>query len=87
MTADDKKKASNASFNDIIAFVVGEINVRVYQILAGELSDFDLMDETVQATEKLERPRPMPISQHRSALFRKIHPLTSSDLEEVRGHT
>ena len=47
MKADNKETTSNASFDDIISFLVGEINMRIYLILAGELSDFDLMDETV----------------------------------------
>ena len=47
MTADNNETVSNASFDDIIASLVGEINMRVYQISAGELSDFDRTDETM----------------------------------------
>jgi hypothetical protein len=42
MTADDKSVASQISFDDIIAFIVGKINMRVYQISSGELTDFNL---------------------------------------------
>ena len=55
MTADDTDTAYGASFNDIIAFLEGEITMRVYQILSGELPDFDLPDETVEGYKKVRK--------------------------------
>ena len=60
------------SFDDIITFIVGEINMRVYQILSGELNNFDPEDQTLEGYSKVrqgmtkadcpayERPCPYP---------------------------
>ena len=52
VTADEKLWASQILFDGIIAFIVGEISMRVYQMLSGELNDFDLRDGTLEGYSK-----------------------------------
>ena len=56
LTADDVVTALLATFDTIIAFLVREINMPIYQISSVELPDFDMANGTQSDTQLLGRP-------------------------------